>query len=125
MPTYRIKTEKEFLKEFGDDWSFKVELTWATGMNYLHNKIVNFEELPARIDDWNISKDMVVLVKNPILKMDLFLLKELVISGGKCTGIQCHQCPIHTSVSTKVCTTSKVLLIAKILLDIRNKLEGK
>lgn len=128
MAKYRIKTEQEFIKEFGEDWADIVEFTWATNMSYLHNKIIEVEEFPFRVDKWNISKDMVVKIKHPILAIDRSLLEHLA-NTGNCRDLKCGDCPIYNIPQTKgllECTSQeKLIKKAKILLEIRNRLEVK
>lgn len=133
MATYRIKTEEEFIKEFGISWDIKVTYTWCSSMHHFHNKIVEIQEFPGFIDGWAISKDMVVLIKNPILKLDKSLLEQLVASKGVCNDLECSTCPIHfinknnfgCVSSLTVDMQTNIAEQARILLEIRNRLEGK
>ena len=62
---YRIKTEKEFKREFGENWHKKVCCSWVKDMDFLfgrrlsetQNDILEHEGIVG-ISGWNISKDM-------------------------------------------------------------------
>lgn len=73
---YRIKTEEEFVKEFGSNWREEIHLGWAEHMDYLFGKPIidkTFKKVNNidsntiyRTNDgsqWNISKDMIMEVK--------------------------------------------------------------
>jgi hypothetical protein len=80
MKTYRIKTEGEFIAEFGEHWKGLVEFTWTDDgeMDYLFNKSleeviapesfkhviegVNFMLLRTK-KGWNVSRDMITSLK--------------------------------------------------------------
>lgn len=51
---YRFKTKKEFVKEFGDDWRYKVHYTFTWSMDYLLGR--EFDTLTGIC--WNISPQM-------------------------------------------------------------------
>lgn len=45
---YRIKTEKEFIKEFGKYWRNNLEWYFSIDMDYLLGTTVTSNELPLR-----------------------------------------------------------------------------
>lgn len=61
----RIKTEKEFIKEFGENWYDNVKYSWDRDMDYLFNYKLTEEECERfntyglTLGTWNISNDMV------------------------------------------------------------------
>ncbi len=61
----RFKTEKEFIKEFGEDWREDVEYRWIYEMDHL------FGEKCKNVDDygWEISDDMLIGI-SPIQEWD-------------------------------------------------------
>ena len=67
---YKIKTEKEFISEFGPDWPNRVQYGWSLRhMTPLHGKYLpketgkkifdNTIEYSVRFEGWSISQDMV------------------------------------------------------------------
>lgn len=63
----RIKTEKEFLSQYGEDWRRVVELHWSPNMDYLFGKLIDTSFMSEKYgnakytkDGWNISNDMVI-----------------------------------------------------------------
>lgn len=64
---YRIKTEEEFINEFGDNWRSKTEAYFTHSMDYLLGKELNEEQINEYkkngnfyIDGWGISKGMII-----------------------------------------------------------------
>jgi hypothetical protein len=57
----RFKTEAEFIKEFGKDWTTKVERGWVSAMNELFGQPSNHKHASY----WNISKDMLTTRRLP------------------------------------------------------------
>ena len=58
MKQYRIKTEAEFIEEFGEDWREKIRYVWVDEMNYLYGfELMSGEE--HCLDDYFISEDMI------------------------------------------------------------------
>jgi len=60
---YRIKTEKEFEKEFGHQWRDIIQYNWLSPhMDYLFGmditNIINIAYNIKHINGWNISNDM-------------------------------------------------------------------
>ena len=44
MKKYRIKTEREFIREFGDDWRNEVRAQFPEMMDHLLNRVLSEEE---------------------------------------------------------------------------------
>jgi hypothetical protein len=66
---YRIKTEREFISEFGKNWRDKVETRWNSRgqMDYLCGRELTITSLPVNnicIEKWSISPDCVIEVDN-------------------------------------------------------------
>ena len=78
MIRYRIKTEQEFINEFGDNWRNNIRFGWNDSgkMDYLFNLEINYnyykrclvndklllddnKSFDFEIDDWCISSDMI------------------------------------------------------------------
>jgi hypothetical protein len=68
MKRYRLKTEQEFLNEFGVNWRSEVRCHWnsAGEMDYLFGKILSEEQnkyfekyLGLSIDGWTINESMI------------------------------------------------------------------
>ena len=62
MVQYRIKTEQEFIQEFGSEW--RCEIDWAESMNYLFGKQVDTNEHQL-IDCWDIYPEMITSLPLP------------------------------------------------------------
>ena len=70
---YRIKTEKEFEKEFGHQWRDIIQYNWLSPhMDYLFGmditNIINIAYNKKRIDGWYISKNMYKIKNIPDYK---------------------------------------------------------
>lgn len=84
MIKYRIKTEKEFLDEFGFSWKDKIQFGWSPRMNFLFGTKLEYDLYSeylgknGRLDlnsyiciyywvgyplKWNISADMIKEIK--------------------------------------------------------------
>lgn len=64
--TYRIKTQKEFLKEFGTDWRSKLRYVWISpsmdglfGKKITHKEYYDIHNDIRGIGPWSISLDMI------------------------------------------------------------------
>jgi hypothetical protein len=62
---YRIKTQEEFIEEFGENRRYRVTFGWNPNMDYLFGKqypyIINkFSAKQENIKGWNISIDMLI-----------------------------------------------------------------
>ena len=68
MIKYRIKSEQEFITEFGTEWRSKVRYKWNRigKMDHLFNTLLKEEQINIykrvgefMYDDWCISSDMI------------------------------------------------------------------
>ena len=65
MKQYRIKTEQEFIDEFGSEWRKKVTCIWISpDMDYLFGKSINRNN-HQHVDNWIITPKMITSKPNP------------------------------------------------------------
>ena len=81
---YRIKTEKEFINEFGSAWRTEVELAFPhemdafLGISLSKEQVKEFEmSNTLHLDRWVFSRDMITLESSEELKSVKFRLAEL------------------------------------------------
>lgn len=65
MVKYRIKTEKEFIKDFGENWRKKVTYTFPAGMDMLLGKPILLDSVYLKLsekitDFFNIKKGEII-----------------------------------------------------------------
>lgn len=135
MKRYRIKTEKEFIEEFGKNWKLEVSRTWNLEgkMDYLFGKVLDGKDTDftafergssIQVDSWAISRDMVVEIKqSKILSLNKGLLEELITQEGGCSGVACSECPLTIVTDRSFCVNNTTVLDAsKSLLKMYNAL---
>ena len=65
MTQYRIKTEQEFIEEFGCRWRVIVENEWISPeMDHLFGKLVETND-EQEIDTWSVSPSMITSLPLP------------------------------------------------------------
>lgn len=55
---YRIKTEEEFIEEYGEGWRNEVNWSVSTSMDYLFGREVE-TNIKHKVDAWTIWPDMI------------------------------------------------------------------
>jgi len=70
---YRIKTEQEFISEYGTKWKMKVGWNLGSSMDHLFGKEVETNQ-HHHINEWSISPDMIT--DKPLKKTMLVKIKD-------------------------------------------------